>query len=220
MEGRHEVLCAIWLGAIGGSSAFGDGQTTWLWDVTTQNGDSVVEPGETAIVTLSLLMQSPEYEMDQIAIRMAVFDTLGGKGAGLGEIVGWEVLNGLDDLTGDQTTTDGVNLFNTSAGQIDIQGPFISDNPIDVLEFEWVPKIEGAYAVDYETFSHLELGFDEHMVAVAIAREPFEYDLIEIWPVTEAAISFQVVPAPATVGLAALGVLAMGRRRRSCRPSA
>jgi uncharacterized protein (TIGR03382 family) len=209
----------LFASAISGSPACGDGQAMWLWDVTTQNGDSVVEPGETALITLSLLMESREYEKDQIAIAMAVFDTLGGLGAHSGEIVDWKVLNLLDNLTGDQTTTDGVSLFNTNAGQLDIQGPFASDNPVDVLEFEWTPLIEGAYMVNYETFSHLSPEF-EHMVAVAIAREPSEYDLFEIWPVTEAAISFQVVPAPATVGLAALGVLAMGRRRRSCRPSA
>jgi hypothetical protein len=213
MEGRYRALSVVLLGTAAGQPACGDGQATWLWDVATQNGDSVVEPGETALITLSLLMESPEYEMDQIAIAEAVFDTLGGIGADSGQIVDWKVLNILDNLTGDQTTTDGVSLFNTTAAQIDGQGPFAEDNPVDVFEFEWAPVVAGAYTVDYETYSHGMGPGHEHMVVVAIAQED-QYDLYETWPVTEAAISFQVVPAPTAVVVAPLGLLAATRRRR------
>ena len=215
MEGRSQVLSAAVLGAAVGQPAFGDGQATWLWDVTTQNGDAVVEPGETALITLSLLMESKMYALDQVAIGRADFDTLGDIGAEMGKIFDWQVLNILDNLTGDQTTTDGVNLFNTTAAQIDGQGPFADDNPIGVLEFEWAPSIEGAFKVEYGTFTHT-LGMPG-VIQVWIAPDHGVYDLAEEWPVTEAAISFQVVPAPATMGVAALGVLAAARRRRSCR---
>jgi uncharacterized protein (TIGR03382 family) len=52
------------------------------------------------------------------------------------------------------------------------------------------------------------------IVQVLIAREPDEYVEFEFWPVTEAAISFQVVPAPASMSVATLGMLAAARRRR------
>lgn len=191
------------------AAAFGDGQATWLWDVTTQNGDAIIEPGETAIVTLSLLMESEMYDMDHVAIGWAEFDTLGGFGAGMGAIVDWQVLNILDNLTGDQTTTDGVSLFNTTAAQIDGQGPFANDNPIGVLEFEWSPDHVGEYVVGYDTLTHMGT------VQVWISLDDGPYDLAEVWPVAEAAISFQVVPAPATLGVVA--ILAVAWRRR-CQP--
>jgi hypothetical protein len=214
MEGRCHVFGAVLLSVVAGQTASGDGQATWLWEVTTQNGDALVEPGETALVTLSLLMESETYEMDQLAIGTAVFDTIGGFGADSGEIVDWLVLNNLGALYGKTTTTDGVNLCNTTAAQLDdFQGLWTKDNPAEVFEFEWSPVVDGAYAVEYETLSHT---FDmPGIVQVLIAREPDEYVEFEFWPVAEAAISFQVVPAPATVGLAALGVIAASRRRRS-----
>jgi hypothetical protein len=216
MDGRGKLCVFQVLGTIGfaSTSALGDGQATWLWNVTTQDGDALVEPGETALVTLSLLMESEMYDMDQLAIGTAVFDTIGGFGADSGEIVDWLVLNNLGALYGKTTTTDGVSLFNTTAAQLDdFQGLWTKDNPAEVFEFEWAPVVEGNYAVEYETLSHT---FDmPGIVQVLIAREPDEYVEFEFWPVTEAAISFQVVPAPATISLTALGVLVASGRLRS-----
>jgi hypothetical protein len=44
------------LGGPGVPAALGQDEflATWLWDVTTQNGDAIVEPGETATITLSI----------------------------------------------------------------------------------------------------------------------------------------------------------------------
>jgi hypothetical protein len=129
------------------------------------------------------------------AFGASIFDTLGGRGADAGHIVSWNVLEHFADATGDLTTTDGVSLFGTTAMQFDIQGPFSADNPVAIFEFEWAPDVLGSYVVEYETFSYLDVD-QHHDVVVLIAKEPFEFINPEEWPVTEAHISFQVVPAP------------------------
>jgi hypothetical protein len=98
-------------------------------------------------------------------------------------------------------------LFNTNAGQIDLQGPFVHDNPVSVLEFEWAPLVEGQYIVEYTTFSRTH---GDHDVNVWINKD--SYDLLENWQVTEAHIAFQVIPAPGV--LCVFGASFIIRRRR------
>jgi hypothetical protein len=185
--------------------AYADGTGIWLWDVTTNNGDAIVEPGESASVTLSLqMLANPGFNV--VGISATIFDTLGKTNADKGEIVGWDVLNGLDNLTGDVTTTDGVSLYGTNAGQLTVFGPFTSANPIDVLTFEWSPVQMGTYSVDYQTDTETVLIWEGETKDTAQA---VHYDVVE------AALSFNVVPAP---GAGALGLTSMlllvARRRR------
>ena len=185
-------------------AALADGTASWLWSVTTNDGDAIVEPGESAFVSLSLLME-PDQDAEFLALAASIFDTVGGTNAAKGEIVTWEVLNDLDYLTGDLTTTDGVSLFNTNIGQLSVYGPFFTDNPLDVLTFQWQPTQMGEYEVSYDTVTHAMVmwegeGDDVHPVD---------------WVTSEAAISFQVVPAPGAVALVGLGALAGMRRRRA-----
>jgi hypothetical protein len=154
--------------------ALGQGEATWLWSVSTQDGDAIIDPGETAIITLELLMESGFYDPEMFAFGASIFDTLGGRGADAGHIVSWNVLEHFADATGDLTTTDGVSLFGTTAMQFDIQGPFSADNPVAIFEFEWAPDVLGSYVVEYETFSYLDVD-QHHDVVVLIAKEPFEF---------------------------------------------
>ena len=55
------------------------GTATWLWDVTTQNGDAIVEPGETATVTISMLIEPDPGSPPNAMIAAAVFDTHAGQ---------------------------------------------------------------------------------------------------------------------------------------------
>ena len=184
------------------------GTATWLYDVTTQNGDAIVEPGETASITLSLLME-PNDPDDYVAIAVTIFDTIGGDGADMGFILGWEVLNYLDQLTGDLTTTDGVSLYNTNAGQLTVfTGPFTGANPVDVLTFEWAPHEYVHFDVNYATISDIE----GQQIVVVWEGENWDVVTAVDYPVTEAAISFAVVPAP-PAALALLLATAITRRR-------
>ena len=188
-----------------------DGTATWLWDVTTQDGDTIVEPGETASVTLALLMEPSPGGGPWVGLGAAIFDTIGMRGADQGHIAGWTIHNDLSDLIGDQTTTDGVSLFGTEAGQVNTFGPFVSDNPIDVITFEWVPDTLAPLDVAYQTVSAIE---NVHVVLV-YEGEDKESALATFYPVTEAAITFTVVPTPPTLLLLAIFTLP---RRRSAPP--
>jgi hypothetical protein len=188
-----------------------DGTATWLYDITTQDGDAIVEPGETASVTLTLLMNPNPGDAEYVGIGIAIFDTLGGANAANGQILGWQYHYNLGDLYGDLTTTDGVNLYNTHAGQLAgaFTGPFTSANPIDVLTFEWQPLVAGHYDVAYSTESDAD---GPHTVKVWEFID--DEETLATYPVTEAAITFTVIPAPATaILLAAAG--ATRRRRRT-----
>jgi len=126
-------------------------QGIWLSSVTTDDGDDLVEFGETATVTLTLeLMTDPDVEIAGLAAT--IFDTLGGTNAASGGIAGWQVLNSLADLTGDLTETDGVSLFNTNAGQLTMfGGSFVPGFPIGVLEFKYEPGELDGSLVTYTT---------------------------------------------------------------------
>jgi hypothetical protein len=199
---RHTAILALTALA---NPTLADGTATWLWEVSTQNGDAIVEPGETATVTISLLMQTADAPF--IALNTAVFDTLGDFDAQQGRILGWFLHQPFIDYTGDLTTTDGVNLYNTTAVQLTI-GPFSSDNPIDVLTFEWAPTSYQLFEAGYVTQSTYP---SLHEVVVWVGEDKVSADSAT-YPVIEAAIVIGVVPSPATALL--LAMLASIRRRR------
>jgi uncharacterized protein (TIGR03382 family) len=187
-----------------GAIASADGTAMWQWSVVTNNGNAVVEPGESAYVTLSILTE-PDQGAEFLALAASIFDTVGGTNADKGQIVTWEVLNDLDYLTGDLTTTDGVSLFNTNVGQLSVYGPFFTDNPLSVLTFQWKPTVQGTYTVDYDTNTE-----------AMVMWEGIGDDAHAVWyDVVEGAISFNVVPAPGGAALAGLGGLVLLRRRRA-----
>jgi len=188
---------------------------TWLWEVTTDNGDALVEPGETATVTLSADMEPSVGEPGQtdgfivVGINFTTFDTLGGPNSDRGEIAGWQVLNDLDFLFGDTTTTDGVSLFNTQAGQAVGSNLFFSDDdPVDILTWSWSTDDFSGYVVQYETSTE---GF-------LIGEGNEAGDIDDSFPaknVVEAQVEFQVIPSPtAPSAMLLLSPLLMRRARR------
>lgn len=181
---------AIGLLAGGASAACAqvDGVGTWLWEVTTEDGDAIVESGETATITLFMDMEPDvNYPFGPVlGFATATFDTLAGPDADKGHIVGWEILNGLDNL-GDFTTTDGVSLFGSTPGQ-PRGDALIPDDPIAVLAFQWVPDVLGSYDVSYATSTSAFLVYQGSL------SEPQVFE----WSVEEANVAFVVVPAPAT----------------------
>ncbi len=124
---------------------------TWSSSISTPNGDETVDFGDEATITLSLDFDPDVDGASIFGFAAAIFDVLGDSGAENGQITGWQVLNNLDDLTGDLTSTDGVNLFNVNAGQLTDFGPFTPADPIDVLEFSWTADVNDTYIVTYDT---------------------------------------------------------------------
>jgi hypothetical protein len=195
---------ALVVGTFAGAAAAQSLQWTWLADVE----HPVIDPSKgitTQTVTLSVLM---EFDAPWVVIDYTIFDTIGALNADLGHITEWKVLNDLADLTGDLTTTDGVSLFGTNAGQLCLFGPCTSDNPVDVLRFTWEVDRAGAYDVTYLTDTSIAYAWIGENQDVA---KPFEADILN-----EVVVTWKVVPAPAAL---ALGVPLLMRRRRRPRAS-
>ena len=182
--------------------------------MTTEDGDAIVEPGETATITLSIDMM-PNVDVPGgpvLGLSVAVFDTIGDQGAANGNVIDWQILNTLDDLTGDLTELHGIDLIGTTAAQSLItDDPFSHDDPIDVLQFTWGTDDYAAYSVHYSTHTYFIDRDLEHLVTVWEGDLNGDFDDY-LWPITEAAISFTVVPAPNAAALIA-GVCSLAARR-------
>jgi len=190
------------------SAASGQGTATWEWAVSTQDGDAVVHPGETATVSLSLNF-SPDVSYPDgpvLGLEEAVFSTLGGTNADQGMILDWSITENLLFLMReDTTTTDGVSLFNSTASQSVSQDIFLPFDPLPVLEFEWEPVNVGSYVVVYSTSTSV----------MEVWEKNGELPVSVEWFVEEAEISFAVVPTPpGALVLAFAAVGAFGQRRR------
>jgi len=207
--GALQILVASLAPAVGSTALAGQELIgVYLWQVTTQDGDAVVEPGETATVSLWLDM-TPSVVDSQTdgnqGVSAMIFDTVAGPGAANGQILGWQINEDLGFLTGDLTTTDGVSLFDTNLGQLPLFGPFSKNDPIHLIDFEWAPTVAGDYVVEYTTSTHaLEFWTGFFSNAQSTPAIPIE-----------AQISFQVVPAPASLLIVAPIALGFLRRRRS-----
>ena len=173
--------------AIGCLDIIPDATATWIADVTTTNGDEDYQVGEVATVTLSIDFDPDVDGVNILGLAATIFDVVGDAGASLGEITSWDVLNSLDELTGDLTETDGTSLFNVNAGQLTQFGPFSDDDPIDVIEFNWSTEQVGPYAVGYETMT------ESMVVWETDGGDDFGVD----WAVVEADIEFDVIPGQA-----------------------
>jgi hypothetical protein len=116
--------------------------------VTTDDGDSIVEEGESALICLYVQMTPPDDEV-LCGFAAAVFDTVNEQNGDTGKITSFGCLNSLCDF--DTTTTDGVNLFNTQLGQLAGFGQFSDDNPIGVYQFKWETEDYSQRVVKYRT---------------------------------------------------------------------
>jgi len=156
---RHQLLLFTMLIATQApASARHEGVATWLWEVTTQDGDAIVEPGETACVSLWIDF-APDFveccdESGPQALSVAGFDVLAMSDAEFGVITGWNIDETLTFLAGDQTTSDGTSLFGVFIGQIRrLQGPFVFDDPLWAISFEWAPSTFTGEEIAYATLT-------------------------------------------------------------------
>jgi hypothetical protein len=168
------IMCSVIAGCPGGIFTFGsaakakinqlkdfaqclddivpfEGFANWTYDYTTDDGDNLVDFGETATVTLTLDFDPDIDEVTYLGFAASIFDVIGDGGAAKGHITGWNVLNNLADLTGDLTTTDGTSLFGVNAGQLTGFGPFTPADPLDVIEFGWTADDNEDFGVTYQT---------------------------------------------------------------------
>jgi hypothetical protein len=214
---RRAIAIAWPIALSGTSAAFGQAQGVghWISEVTTQDGDSIVEPGESATVSLWMDMTPSVGEMlpdgtKVYGFGLSTIDVLGGLNAEMGQIIGWAGNNALDDI-GNDGTSDGISIFNVELGQLALD-PFDFSDPIFLMSFEWGPteftSFDVSYDFDVETF----LG-----PGITIWKDDGTF---EAWPVDRHSVVFAVIPSPASIGVLLIAGLAHRRSRRSLSASA
>ena len=193
----------------GGPAAFGQAQGIghWISEVSTQDGDAIVELGETATVSLWMDMDPSVGEMLPDGTRLYGFgtgsiDVLGGLNAEKGQIIGWAINDALD--FGNDGTTDGTSIFGVELAQL-LLDPFDFSDPIFLLSFEWAPTDFTIFNVFYE----LDVGTFKGP-GIIIWKDDGTF---EAWPVDRQSVAFTVVPSPASAG-AILATLSLCFRRR------
>ena len=194
-----------------GSAAFGQAQGMghWISEVTTQDGDSIVEPGETATVSLWMDMDPSVGEMlpdgtSVLGLGGGNFDIVGGTNADKGSILGWEVNRTLS--LGLEGITDGVSIFDIALFQLPFSGPFDDDDPIFLLSFEWEPSTYGFFQAKYAP----SVESNDAPGLVVVWKNDGD---AELWPTDKHQIAIMVVPSPSGMG-ALLGVIVLATRSR------
>ena len=189
------------------------GEGTWIWEVQTQDGDAIVEPGETATVSLWLDMdlsvgeQLPDgYIMS--GFGAGVVSVIGGDNADQGQILGWEP-NPVLDQFGLEGTTDGVSIFDVQLGQRFEK--FDASDPIFLMSFQWEPQEFGSYEAAYSLLIEEWLF---NLPGFLIWKSEGNESITEHWPVIPADVTIGVVPAPAPIAPLAVAFLCVSRRNR------
>ena len=186
------------------AAALGQGTMTFSWTTDdTGDGDGVIAPGESAVLTLWA-----EWDPRQIGYAGTIFDIIGNSDWQLGTISSYENL--VDSLgTGPGT----LHAANSITGIQSFQLPpffnpqFRDEHPLAIYQVEWTPQDYQVYWVEFTSTNHLhasvytdDLGASE------------EYD-IEVFGGRIA-----IVPGPASAAvLAGAGLIAFPPRRRSGR---
>lgn len=204
------TMSAVTISAVGLLTAAALGQMgQWISEVETDNGDSIVEPGETA--TVSIWMDLDPSVGDQLPDGLIVralgggrFDFVGQMNADKGSITSWERNEHL--AIGDEGFTDGVSIFDVEIFQLPGENVDSSD-PLLLLEYQWKPNVYDAFTAFYTPF--VEVGDDKDGFFVYFANGP-----TQTWRATERSISIQVIPAPSCL-ICILGmVVTFGARRQ------
>jgi len=195
----------LWTGAAGaclagstGATAQDLGEATWQWEVTTDDGDAIVEPGETATVHLEVKMEAAA-GVDLAGFLGTDVDLLGGLDADRGEITDVSVLlvNPVPPFFGGDLITffDEEPGFNAYLEQCLECAAFGFGEVLPVLEFEWTTTDFSGYTVEFSSVSDtvlIALGGDG-LITVYL-NDP--QGLFPV-PIEEATVEFAVSGCPA-----------------------
>jgi len=185
--------------AVAGMAAVASAQTMHIsWTVSdTGNGDGIIEPGESALLTMSA-------HMDPAAAGFAgsIYDILGSSNWDTGSVDSY--VNSLSELTDDGQLQGNNDILLVESFQLPaaFNGNFVSDNPIELYNITWTPNDYSARNVS---------GMTSH-VNFSVYTDSFGTSVEYTGDVR--GFSFDVVPAPASMALLGLGGLVAGRRRR------
>ncbi|MFG0244246.1 MAG: PEP-CTERM sorting domain-containing protein [Phycisphaerales bacterium JB054] len=186
--------------AVAGIAAAASAQTiTYSWTVSdTGNGDGVIEPGESALLTMSATM-----DPGAAGFAGSIYDIIGGANWDTGSVDSY--VNRLNELTDDgQLQGNGdITLIESFQLPAAFNGNFVADNPIELYYITWTPADYSARTVSVADGNHLNNSVYTDTFGTSV-----EYSGVA------GSASFDVVPAPASMALLGLGGLVAGRRRR------
>ncbi|MDQ7014256.1 MAG: PEP-CTERM sorting domain-containing protein [Planctomycetota bacterium] len=184
---------------VAGMAAVASAQTmTISWMVSdTGNGDGIIEPGESALLSMWAHM-----DPEATGFAGSIYDILGTGNFDTGTVDVYDNL--LDGLTDDGTLVAGNDITGVESFQLPpaFNGDFIADNPIELYNITWTPNDYSGRTVSGGT-NHIN--FDVYTDSFGTSV-PYTGDV--------SGFSFDVVPAPASVALLGLGGLVAVRRRR------
>ena len=187
---------------------------TWFWTVSdTGNGDGIIEPDESALLTLWMAFDPPNHGFSLAGPYDIVGDDAWMDGVirdadrtkrwpdgGFDNLLFFDVgANlGFGDLQADNSIT-GIEHFQLS----EFMGPnYNRDNPIALFFLEWTPGSYDPRAVTIDNGGPDAYIYTDHMGENILYRG------------TGGSVTFQVVPSPAAGPLLALAALGVCRRRR------
>ncbi len=184
---------------VAGMAAVASAQTmTISWMVSdTGNGDGIIEPGESALLSMWASM-----DPGATGFAGSIYDIMGTGNFDTGTVDVFDNL--LDALTDDGTLGAGNNITGVESFQLPpaFNGDFIADNPIQLYNITWTPNDYSNRTVSGGT---THINFDVYTDDFGTSV-PYTGDV--------SGFRFDVVPAPASVALLGLGGLVAVRRRR------
>jgi hypothetical protein len=114
---------------------------TWFWTVSdTGNGDGLIEPGESALLTLSMAFDPPQPQLGGMFAQAGPYDILGNAAWAAGAVDARE--NYLDDAS-DSGTLDGFNnilAIDNFQYALMFDVDYDDSNPIDLFFIRWTPE--------------------------------------------------------------------------------
>lgn len=195
----------------------------WRFEITTDDGDEIVEPGENAQIRVlaDLSPSSGEYDESLGATITgfgdAFFDLQADGGWAGGSVTEWNVNPGLLFLYGDTSYLDRADqsIRDITCAQYPGLEFYDERDPIFLLDIAWSP--EGDYTPRTASLAaHARpVAQRGEEVSSIYARPPgWTFDDFYIVPLVDSSIAFQIVPAPGSSAMLAIGVGCMRRRRR------
>ncbi len=179
---------------------------TWYWTVSdTGNGDGLVEPGESALLTLWVGFNPRQDQAGGGFAWAGPYDVVGNDTWAWGTVE--QRLNLLDGHGGyDNGTLDDDNsiraIQHAQLPDLFQQGLMNSDNPIKLFFVRWTPSAYAKYAVE------LDNGGPDASIYTDVWGTNIPYSG------AGGSVTFHIVPAPASAAAFGVCALAALRRRR------
>ncbi len=176
---------------------------TWYWTVSdTGNGNGLIEPGESAVLTLWLAFEPRQDQLGGGFAQAGFYDILGNSAWAEGHVE--ERTQLLPYSTSDGVLDEENNILGLDHFQFPwvFDGYFRSENPIDMFIIRWAPV----------TYAHRTVSLDNGAPVANIYTDAFGATIL--YSGTGGSVTFHVVPAPASAAAFVLCALAASRRRR------